>query len=129
MRILQLIDSLEAGGAERMAVNYANALQKKLGFSALCTTREEGQLKAMLSPEVGYLFLGKKKALDFKAILKLRSYVKKNKIEFIHAHSSSFFTAVLLKNEPVWISEIWAIFKPLKAEGKPLIFRGICSTV
>jgi hypothetical protein len=23
----QLIDSLEAGGAERMAVNYANALQ------------------------------------------------------------------------------------------------------
>jgi len=26
MRILQLIDSLQVGGAERMAVNYANAL-------------------------------------------------------------------------------------------------------
>jgi len=26
MRIVQLIDSLEIGGAEKMAVNYANAL-------------------------------------------------------------------------------------------------------
>ena len=26
MRILQIIDSLEIGGAEKMAINYANAL-------------------------------------------------------------------------------------------------------
>ncbi len=26
MKVLQLIDSLNAGGAERVAVNYANAL-------------------------------------------------------------------------------------------------------
>jgi hypothetical protein len=26
MRIVQVIDSLEVGGAERMAINYANAL-------------------------------------------------------------------------------------------------------
>jgi hypothetical protein len=32
MRVLQIIDSLEAGGAERMAVNYANALLMKLIF-------------------------------------------------------------------------------------------------
>jgi len=107
MRILQLIDSLQAGGAERMAVNYANALQKKIGYSALCTTREEGQLKAMLLPEVGYKFLGKRKALDFKAILKLRSYVKKNNIEFIHAHSSSYFTAVLLKFVYPRVKIVW----------------------
>jgi len=107
MRILQLIDSLQAGGAERMAVNYANALQKKIGYSALCATREEGQLKAMLSPEVSYQFLGKRKALDFKAILKLRSYVKKNNIEFIHAHSSSFFTAVLLKFVYPRVKIVW----------------------
>ena len=34
MRILQLIDSLEAGGAERMAVNYANALAKQIDFKS-----------------------------------------------------------------------------------------------
>lgn len=107
MRILQLIDSLEAGGAERMAVNYANALQKEISFSALCATRKEGALKESLSPEVSYIFLDKKKSLDFKALFKLRSFVKTNQIEFIHAHSSSFFTAVLLKFSCPKIKIIW----------------------
>ncbi len=35
MRVVQIIDSLEAGGAERMAVNYANALSKNIEFSGL----------------------------------------------------------------------------------------------
>lgn len=107
MKILQLIDSLETGGAERMAVSYANALQKEIVFSALCATRKEGQLKEMLLPEVGYLFLDKKKTIDFKAISKLRRYIKKNKIEFVHAHSSSFFIAVLLKFVYPRIKIIW----------------------
>ena len=33
MGILQLIDSLEAGGAELMVVNYANALVDQVSFS------------------------------------------------------------------------------------------------
>ena len=45
MRILQLIDSLDAGGAERIAVNYANSLTQKVSFSGLVTTRKEGVLK------------------------------------------------------------------------------------
>ena len=44
MRILQIIDSLEAGGAERMAVNYANALAITIEFSGLVATRKEGPL-------------------------------------------------------------------------------------
>jgi len=107
MRIVQLIDSLDAGGAERMAVNYANALQKEISFSALCTTRNEGQLKELLSPGVEYLFLEKKKTLDFKALFRLRSFVKKKQIEFIHAHSSSYFTAILLKLIYPKIKIVW----------------------
>lgn len=107
MRILQLIDSLDAGGAERMAVNYANALQKNISFSGLCTTRKEGQLRELLSSEVAYLFLEKKKTLDFKALFRLQSFVKKNRIEFIHAHSSSYFTAVLLKVLYPKIKIVW----------------------
>ena len=57
MRIVQLIDSLDAGGAERMAVNYANALQSKIEFSGLVTTRKEGGLKEQINPKVSYLFL------------------------------------------------------------------------
>jgi glycosyltransferase involved in cell wall biosynthesis len=97
MRILQIIDSLEAGGAERMAVNYANALANKIEFSGLIATRKEGALLNQISPKVSYLFLNKKRQLDVSAIFRLRSFVKKNEVTHIHAHSTSFFLAFLLK--------------------------------
>ena len=97
MKVLQLIDSLNAGGAERMAVNYANALVLQIETSYLCATREEGLLKESLSKDVQYLFLGKKSALDLKAIKRLNVFVKANRITVIHAHSTSFFLASLIK--------------------------------
>jgi glycosyltransferase involved in cell wall biosynthesis len=97
MRIVQLIDSLEAGGAERMAVNYANALADKIEFSALISTRKQGSLLHQIDPKVSYLFLNKKTQLDFVALFRLRSFVLKNKVTHIHAHSTSFFFAFLLK--------------------------------
>ncbi|QBN18389.1 glycosyltransferase family 4 protein [Flavobacterium nackdongense] len=97
MRIIQIIDSLEAGGAERMAVNYANALAHKIDFSGLVATRKEGALINQLDSDVSYLFLNKKSAFDLKSLGQLRQFVKKNKVEIIHAHSTSFFTAFLLK--------------------------------
>jgi glycosyltransferase involved in cell wall biosynthesis len=107
MRIVQIIDSLEAGGAERMAVNYANALAEKITFSGLVATRKEGVLKNQMKSEVQYLFLKKKKTIDLKAILKLREFTKKNKVDIVHAHGSSFFIAVLLKLTLPRIKIIW----------------------
>jgi len=75
MRIVQLIDSLEAGGAERMAVNYANVLSEKIAFSGLVATRKEGVLKNQLNEGVQYLFLNKKKALDINALFRLRQFM------------------------------------------------------
>lgn len=97
MRILQLIDSLDTGGAERMAISYANALSEIISYSALVTTRKEGALKSQLSNKAGYLFLNRKGKIGFRAVLKLRKFVKQNKIDVIHAHSTSFFTATLVK--------------------------------
>ncbi|MDB2463046.1 glycosyltransferase, partial [Algibacter sp.] len=97
MRVLQLIDSLEAGGAERVAVNIANGLSSKIEASFLCATRKEGFLKESLLPEVGYVFLNKKKAIDFKAIKRLNSIIKKHDIQIIHAHSTSFFLATMAR--------------------------------
>lgn len=97
MRIIQLIDSLEAGGAERMAVNYANALANQIDFSGLVATRKEGTLLGQMNSNVSYLFLNKKKKIDFSALFRLRAFVLKNKVTHIHAHSTSFFLAFLLK--------------------------------
>ncbi len=97
LRVLQLIDSLETGGAERVAVNFANGLAEKEVTSFLCTTRAEGPLKDFILPSVTYWSLEKKSSFDTKAILRLRSLTKNHKIQVIHAHSSSFFVAVLIK--------------------------------
>jgi glycosyltransferase involved in cell wall biosynthesis len=107
MGILQLIDSLEAGGAERMAVNYANALSEKISMSALIASRQEGILKNELAEKVSYLFLNKKSTLDLKSVLRLRSFVCKHKINIVHAHGTSFFLAVLLKLIYPKIKIIW----------------------
>jgi glycosyltransferase involved in cell wall biosynthesis len=107
MRIIQIIDSLEAGGAERMAVNYANALAKKIEFSGLVVTRKEGALLDQLSSDVSYLFLNKKSVFDLKSLGQLRKFVIENKVEVIHAHSTSFFLAFLLKLTFPKIKLIW----------------------
>ncbi|HEY1196409.1 glycosyltransferase [Flavobacterium sp.] len=107
MRVLQLIDSLEAGGAERIAVSYANALTDKIEFSGLIATRKEGQLFNQLNKDVSYLFLNKKKAIDFGAVFRLRKFIVKNQIKIVHAHGTSFFTAVLTKLILPKIKIIW----------------------
>ncbi|MEN9910286.1 MAG: hypothetical protein RLZZ540_3445 [Bacteroidota bacterium] len=107
MRVVQLIDSLESGGAERMAVNYANALSETIAFSGLVATRKEGTLKEKLEGKVNYLFLDKRSIFDFKAVLKLRKYIVSNHVVVIQAHSSSFFLAVLVKLTLPSVKLIW----------------------
>lgn len=148
MKVLQLIDTLNAGGAERVALNYANALADRLEGSFLCTTRQEGILKNQLKPEVGYLFLKKKSAVDLVAVLRLVRFVKTHKIDLIHVHGTSFMTAVLckffgsnlkivwhdhygkseeLENRPVYILKMAAQFFNLIAVVNPLL-KSWCET-
>ena len=107
MRVLQLIDSLETGGAERVAVNLANAMVSEIDESFLCATRKEGLLKKSLISDVGYLFLNKQKTIDLKAIKSLSTFVKLNNISLIHAHSTSFFLATIVKIMNKKVSIIW----------------------
>ncbi len=97
MRVLQLIDSLEAGGAERVSVNLANALTNEIEASFLCATRKEGDLKGSINTSVKYLYLNKKRTIDVMALIKLYRFIRENKINVIHAHSTSYFLATLIK--------------------------------
>lgn len=107
IRVLQLIDTLTPGGAERMAVNISNALVEEVEGSYLCCTRKEGMLKEELKPEVGYWFAGKKHSLDLKALMNLRSLIKKERINLVHAHGTSWFWGVLLKLSCSGINLVW----------------------
>ena len=97
MRIVQLIDTLVAGGAERMAVNYANELTNHADFSGLVATRFGGDLFSQVNKNVNYLCLNKKRTIDLKALFLFRNYLIVNKVTIIHAHSTSFFFAFLIK--------------------------------
>lgn len=97
MRVLQLIDSLDAGGAERMAVNIANALLQSGIPSFFCVTRKEGLLKKNFDEAIPFLFARKQGKLDLRALLKVRKFIKKHNITHIHAHTTSFFFGALLK--------------------------------
>lgn len=130
MRIVQIIDSLNPGGAERMAINYANALAQRIEFSGLISTRNEGILSNQIESKVCYLFLNKKKRIDFFAISRLRKYLKKNRVDIIHAHSSSFFIAVLVKFTMPKIKIIWhdhygTRVRETKKENRVLVFLSI----
>ncbi|WP_299097490.1 glycosyltransferase [Winogradskyella sp.] len=107
MKVLQLIDTLQTGGAERLAVNYANGLVRLGVDSHICATRAEGLLLNTIDDSVGYLFLNRSKTIDFRAIFKLRSYLILNKIEIIHAHASSYFFATLVKVTLPRIKIVW----------------------
>ncbi len=107
LRILQLIDSLDAGGAETMAVNFANGLADTVSFSGLIATRSEGPLRTTLSKEVEFKFLNKKSAFDLKAIRQLYLYCKRYRINAIHAHSTSIYMAILIKAINPSLKVIW----------------------
>jgi glycosyltransferase involved in cell wall biosynthesis len=95
--VLYLIDSLDAGGAERVALNLANNLPRTRYHPFLCATRKEGSLVGLIRPDVGYIYLQRRFMFDLAAILRLVNFVKQNQISILHAHSSSLLTAVLVK--------------------------------
>jgi len=107
IKVLQLIDSLDAGGGERMAVQLANALSQKIECSALVCTRHSGILEKDISSKVIFLCLNKTHSLDIVALKQLRRFVKKHDIKIIHAHSTSFFMATLLKLSRPQLKLIW----------------------
>lgn len=105
--VIQLVDSLEIGGAEVLAVNITNGLTKYHTNPHICATRGEGPLKNSILNTSNYLFLNRKKTIDFKALIRLKKYLKHNKINIIHAHATSCFFAFCLKIMYPKIKIIW----------------------
>lgn len=97
MRVLQMVDTLHSGGAERMALNLTNSLVGRIEYSGICVTRKEGLLSSQVKPEAGYIFLEKKYVFDLKAILKFHKCIRKKQIKILHAHGTSFFLGCIIK--------------------------------
>src|SRR6266540_3455570 len=69
--VLHLIDTLAAGGSERVAVNFVNHLPRERYSVHLCATRRSGPLQSLLRPDVHLFLLGRASRFDIAAILRL----------------------------------------------------------
>lgn len=96
VNVLHLVDTLEPGGTERVAVNLVNHLSRERFRPFLATTRREGALASEVLPDVGRLSLGRSRTLDLGALFRLIDFVRENGIAIVHAHSSSVFLASLV---------------------------------
>jgi len=106
--VMQVVDSLDLGGTETVAVNLANRLPRDRYRPFLCSTRRSGVLLSDLQPDVGFLCLDRRSRLDLGALLQLRSYICRENIRLLHVHSSSlFFGELVALTLPGRLKMIW----------------------
>lgn len=115
--VLHLTDTLDAGGAERVAVNIVNHLPRERFSPHLCTTRREGLLADLVAADVGRLRLNRQRRFDVGALQRLVAFIRQNNLHILHAHGSSLFTAVLASLLPPYPAVVWHVHFPRYASG------------
>ncbi len=105
--VMQVTDTLELGGAERVAVNLANLLPRDRFRSYLCASREEGPLASLVSSDVTKLSLGRTSRYDIGALRRMASFLKDERISILHAHASSLFLARMVSCFAPGVAVIW----------------------
>ncbi len=95
-KIVQIIDTLNPGGAERVAVDLANGLINRGYEVYFCATRQDGTLSQELNQEINFFCLNRSKS--YHGLLIFRKFIKINKIGIVHAHgnSTAIFCALAL---------------------------------
>lgn len=107
LRVLQITDTLNPGGQERVAVNFFNLLQQKGVQSYICTTRTKGLLVNNLQGKREPFCLGRKKRIEVKALFSLIKYIQEHQIDILHVHGTSLFIGVLASFFPPYPTVIW----------------------
>jgi glycosyltransferase involved in cell wall biosynthesis len=105
--VMQVVDTLETGGAERVAVNIANYLPREQYTPYLCTTRRDGALEASLHSDVGRLRLNRRNRFDVAAGRRLVNFIKENNIRILHAHGASLFLSGIASAAAPGVRLIW----------------------
>ena len=105
--VMHLVDTLEVGGAERVAVTLVNHLDPNRYDAHLCSTRREGPLAFAVDRSVRRLKLNRRWRFDVGPVFRLQRYIQRNRISVLHAHGSTVFLARLIGMFPPYPAVIW----------------------
>jgi len=105
--VVHVVDALNIGGAERVAINLVNLLPRDRYVPYLCTTRSEGPLSSFVSPHVTRLCLERHGRLDTGAMRQFLRFLDERGIRIVHAHASALFFATLARALSRRIALVW----------------------
>ena len=98
MRVVQVVDTLEIGGLESIAVGLANGLAERGHHSALLTTRRDGPLLTQVDPAVQKFCARRTTSLDPLGMARTAKWIRHFQPDVVHAHdlgSASLMWTVL----------------------------------
>lgn len=113
---MHMIDALVHGGAERAAISIANLLPRDRYTSHLCTTRDDGAQAGLVAGHVARLRLSRQHRFDVRALKRLMTYIRRNEIDIIHAHTSSLFLAQIAALLSPYPAVVWHVHYGRDAE-------------
>ncbi|MGD0775203.1 MAG: glycosyltransferase [Candidatus Solibacter sp.] len=105
--VMHIVDSLEIGGAERVAVNLVSALPRDRYVPYLCTTHHGGPLASLLPPDVTTLHLHRRSRLDVAAVMRMVSFIRSHGIRIVHAHGTTIFFTRIAATFCPGMSVVW----------------------
>jgi len=88
MKVLHLLDAVNRGGAEMLALDVCRNARKQ-GIDLTFVTTKGGTLENdFRASGVDFFRLNRRLPVDFNVILKLRKIIKDQKIQIVHAHQA-----------------------------------------
>jgi len=90
LRVLHVIESLEFGGAEKVAIDLANEMAARHQVT-ICCVKRRGDLARSVDPKIPVLCLGKGEGNDYWLPFRLGRIVRASRIEVLHTHEWGVF--------------------------------------
>ncbi len=94
--VLVVNDSMMIGGAERVAVDIANTLDRDRFRVTFCSTRSGGSLVDVLAPDIDHIVLGRTATWDLTKVAKFAQIVTRRSVDLIHSHGRGSMKFVAL---------------------------------